>query len=249
MTSDEAVQLLLDGFVTSLRKLLPVRAVWLHGSLALGDYQAGRSDLDVIVVLDAPITGSEALVSLHRSLEKAHPLADKLHCSYMQVDQLDDASLRHPTWAHRQYFDRPVTEVTRRELALSEHALYGPPPSALLPVTTDEELAAFVRHDLEHFWYPAALKRKRWYSDVWVDHGPIVVARAGVTLREGRLITKRAALDLLPSLGFPTAVVTDIEHRRYGTPAGPSPLWRLRRGNLVRSFVRGRIEELLAAHT
>ncbi|TCN42981.1 hypothetical protein EV644_102383 [Kribbella orskensis] len=281
MTSDEAVQLLLDGFVASVCGLLPVRAVWVHGSLALGDFQVGRSDFDLIAVLDGPIVDPEALCALHRSLEKTDPLAEKLHCSYMQVDQLADASLRHPTWAQQRYFDRPVGAVTRRELALGDRSLFGPPPSSLLSATTDEELAAFIRDDLEHFWYPATRKLTPWYTDIWVDLGLITVARAAVTLTTGHLITKQAALSLLPSLGAPQSVVTDIHHRRYGTPtrataptqhvtptqptastqgtsptrhptlgrdaalALPSPLWRLRRGQLARSFVRRQIADLL----
>jgi hypothetical protein len=72
---DEAVQLLLDGFVLSVRAALPVRAVW-------------------------------------------------------------------------RYFDRPVSPVARRELTLGDLALFGPSPLTLLPATTDEELAAFIRRDL-----------------------------------------------------------------------------------------------------
>lgn len=178
MTSDEAVQLLLDGFVASVGELLPVRAVWVHGSLALGDFQVGRSDFDLVAVLDGPIVDPSALCALHLSLEKLHPLAEKLHCSYVQVDQLADASLRHPTWAQQRYFDRPVGAVTRRELALGDRTLFGPPPSSLPPATTDEELAAFIRDDLEHFWYPATRKLTPWYTDIWVDLGLITVARA-----------------------------------------------------------------------
>ena len=51
---DEAVQRLLDGFVTSVREVAAVEAVWLHGSLALGDFQLGRSDLDVVAVVSSP---------------------------------------------------------------------------------------------------------------------------------------------------------------------------------------------------
>jgi hypothetical protein len=246
VSGDEAVQSLLGGFVASIRSLLQVRAVWLHGSLALGDYQAGRSDLDLIAVLDAPISDAEPVRALHQSLEKAHPLADKLHCSYMLVEQLAEASLRHPTWAQQRYFDRPVTAVTRRELALGDRALFGPPPSSLLPATTDEELTAFIRHDLEHFWYPAARKWTRWYADIWVDHGLITVARAGVTLSEGRLITKRAALDLLPSLGAPIGLIADIAQRRYGTPTRIPPWRRLSRGLVARGFVQSQIRQLLS---
>jgi hypothetical protein len=263
MPYDEAVQRLLDGFVASLPSVVPLRALWLHGSLALGDYQVGRSDLDVIAVLDGPVPDATALQSVHRSLEAAHPLAAGLHCSYLRVDQLADASLLHPTWAHREYFERPVTAVTRRELALGDLSIYGPAPSSLLPATTDGELVAFIRHDLADFWYPAAGKWTRWWKDVWVDLGLITVARAGVTLTDGRLITKREALELLPSLGAPAAVVADIYGRRYGT-AAPSPddglqprgqaasrlrrnpVSRLRRGLHARRFVRSAIDGLLA---
>jgi hypothetical protein len=243
---NEAVQRLLDGFVASLPSVVPLRALWVHGSLALGDFQAGRSDLDLIAVLDGSVADADALQALHRSLEAAHPLATGLHCSYLRVDQLTDASLRHPTWAHQEYFERPVTAVTRRELILGDLSIYGPAPSSLLPATTDEELAAFVRNDLENFWYPAATRWTRWWQDVWVDLGLITVARAGVTLADGRLITKREALELLPTLGAPPSVVQDIHHRRYSSDtAPPRALGRLRRGFLARRFVRSTIADLL----
>ncbi len=46
---------LLDRFVRALTALAP-EAVWAHGSLAGGDYQEGRSDLDLIAVLPRPVT-------------------------------------------------------------------------------------------------------------------------------------------------------------------------------------------------
>ncbi|TDU86980.1 hypothetical protein EV138_0497 [Kribbella voronezhensis] len=243
---DEAVQSLLGGFVASIRAVLPVRAVWLHGSLALGDFVLGRSDFDVIAVLETPVTDPPGLIEVHRGLIKSSALAKKLHCTYVPVGELGDASLRHPTFAQERYFDRPVSPVSRRELTLGDVALFGPPPSLLLPATTDEELAAFVRRDLQDFWYPATAKRTRWYTDVWVDLGLVTVARAGRTLRDGRLITKQAAIAELPSLGAPPAVVQDIQNRRYAAVGIPpwSP-WRLHRGHLARTFVRTQITNLL----
>ncbi|NUR68955.1 MAG: nucleotidyltransferase, partial [Streptomyces sp.] len=41
---------LLDRFLSGLAPVDPI-AVWAHGSLAGGDYQEGRSDLDLIAVL------------------------------------------------------------------------------------------------------------------------------------------------------------------------------------------------------
>ena len=43
-----------------------------------------------------------------RELIRTDPLAAKLHCSYMALDQLADLSVRHPTFAHQRYFERPV---------------------------------------------------------------------------------------------------------------------------------------------
>ena len=53
-------------------------------------------------------------------------------------------------------------------------------------------------------------------EDIWVDLGLLTFARATVTLREGRLISKRQALAVLPVLGAPAEVVEDITRRRYG---------------------------------
>jgi len=239
--ADEAVQQLLDGFVTSIRSVLPVRAVWVHGSLALGDFVLGRSDFDLIAVLESPVVDPAPLIEVHRGLIKVTPLAAKLHCTYVPVGDLGDARQRHPTFAQGRYVDRPVTPVGWRELTLGDLSCYGPPPSSLLAATSDEELAAFIRQDLREFWYPVTAKRLPWRRDIWVDLGLVTFARAATTLAAQRLITKREALDLLPSLGAPAAVVRDIEARRYG-PAARVPLrWRIERAGLTRAFLRTEI--------
>ncbi|WP_427894577.1 nucleotidyltransferase domain-containing protein [Kribbella sp. GL6] len=239
---DEAVQPLLDGFVTSVREVADVKAVWLHGSLALGDYQLGRSDLDVIVVVSEPPPDSVA--EMHRELMRSDPLATKLHCSYMT--DLADLSVRHPTFAQERYFDRPVTPVTRRELAIGNRTLFGPAPAELLPPVSDEELFEFVCRDLREFWLPVTRKRTPWYRDIWVDLSLLTIARAHVTLATGDLITKRAALDILPRLGAPADVVEDIRRRRYADEVRTGPWWRHTRAGLTRRFVRTAIPAVLS---
>lgn len=240
---DEAVQPVLDGFVSSIRKVAAVEAVWLHGSLALGDYQLGRSDLDVIVVTSS--APPPAVADVHRQLIRDFPLAAKLHCSYMT--ELADLSVRHPTFAHQRYFDRPVTPVTRRELAIGNRTLFGPTPAELLPVVSDEELFAFIRRDLNDFWLPATRKRTNWYADIWVDLSLLTIARAHVTLATGDLITKRAAFDVLPYLGAPADVVEDIRRRRYGPEFRTGPWWRHTRAGLTRRFVSTAIPAVLGS--
>jgi len=111
---------------------------------------------------------------LHRRLIAASPLALKLHCSSMLTSELADPSVRHVTFAQGRYFDRPVT---RRELALSNRSLFGPPPSSLLPATSDTELFAFVRRDLREFLFrsprdgPPGTPTSGWISACSPWHG------------------------------------------------------------------------------
>ena len=247
---NDDVDMLLDRFLAEIRDVVPLTAMWAHGSLALGDFQVGRSDFDLIALVDTEIDDvqRQRLKALHEKLMADVPLAAKLHCSY--VISFDDPDGRHLTWAQERMFDRPVTLVTRRELTQGGLTLFGPPPTGsqpadLVPAVTDEELADFIRRDLREFWLPATAKRKRWLRDIWVDLGSLTLARATVTLREGRLITKGEALDVLLELGAPGAVVNDIRRGRYGDRGRASPWWRLHRGHLARTFVRAGIERTL----
>ncbi|MFD8522993.1 nucleotidyltransferase domain-containing protein [Streptomyces capillispiralis] len=237
---------LLDRFLTGLAPLVPV-AVWAHGSLAGGDYQEGRSDLDLIAVLDHPIGARTVwrIALLHNRL-RAGPLADRLHCTYLTPSTAADAERRHLTWAHEKLFRRPVTPVTRAELHRFGRVLRGAPPADVLPPVPDGELAAFVVRDQRDFWRRAVDRAAHWTQDVWVDLGLLTFARATVTLREGRLITKGEALDVLPGLGAPAEVVADIGRRRYGDPAPPAAEWTERRARLTRDYLGPAIDALVA---
>ncbi|GAA0655065.1 nucleotidyltransferase domain-containing protein [Kitasatospora atroaurantiaca] len=249
--TDEATSRLLDRFISDLRPVLPLVAVWAHGSLAGGDYQPGRSDLDLIAVLDRPCTAAEEqrLEQVHESLGSTVPLASKLHCSYPVAGEVQDPAQSHLTWAHEELTSRPVTPVTRRELHEFGLVLYGEAPIALLPRVTDRQLAEFVVKDLEGFWRPSLDHPEWWDRDVWVDLGLLTLARATVTMQDGRLITKAEALDVLTQLGAPAEVVDDIRQRRYGAPGPASPQWIARRAELALTFLRLAIEQVVTDGT
>ncbi|MFC5831229.1 nucleotidyltransferase domain-containing protein [Nonomuraea insulae] len=239
-----ATERLLRDFLEGVEPAVPLVAVWAHGSLAAGDYQPGRSDLDLVAVLDRPPTMDHwrRIKAAHRRLRL--PLTEHLHCSYMARQELEDLSAEHITWAFGQIFRRPVSAVTRRELHNGARVLHGPPPDGLLPPVSEEELTHYVRTDLRDYWLVKAQARRRWLQDVWVDLGMLTVARATVTLREGRLISKLEALDVLNDLGAPEIVVADIRARRYDSP--PPVLSRFRRARLARAFVKTAIRRALA---
>ncbi|CAM5575710.1 nucleotidyltransferase domain-containing protein [Streptomyces pilosus] len=242
MTTDA----LLDRLLTDMAPLAPV-ALWAHGSLAGGDYVEGRSDLDLIAVLDHPLPARTVwrIALLHARL-RTEPLAGRLHCTYLTPPTAADPGRRHLTWAHQQLFRRPVTPVTRTELHTFGRVLHGAPPADVLPRVPDGELADFVVRDQRDFWRPAVDRAAHWTRDVWVDLGLLTFARATVTLREGRLITKREALDVLPGLGAPGEVVEDVRRRRYDAPAPPAEEWTRRRARLTRDYLGPAIDALVA---
>ena len=139
-----------------------------------------------------------------------------------------------------------MSPVTRRELCQGGLSLLGPDPATVVPPVTDDELADYIRGDMRDYWYPKTVMPDLWLPDIWVDLGLLTFARATVTLREGRLITKREALDVLAGLGAPHAVLRDIFQRRYENPPPISEGWRAERGRLARTYLREAIGQFLA---
>jgi hypothetical protein len=255
MSADQAervnqVKPLLERFTATVADVIPLVALWAHGSLALGDFQPGRSDLDLVALVAADISDAqrEQLRRTHEALICAEELADKLHCSYVARDQLADAGRCHVTWAMGELFERPVSPVSRRELREGGLCLYGPQPAApaaLVPAITDQELKDYVRAHLRDYWYPKTAKPQLWLREIWVDLGLLTLARASVTLQDGRLISKREALEVLGQLDAPADVVHDIYQRRYAAEQPISEQWRSRRGHEARTFVRAGIARIL----
>lgn len=250
MCADQ-VRPLLERFTADVSRVVPLVALWAHGSLALGDFRPGRSDFDLVALVSTDIsdTQREQLQHTHQVLISEVALADKLHCSYVVRSQLADVGGSHLTWAQEELFERPVSPVSRRELCEGGLCLHGPAPAGLIPAVTDQELADFIRTDLRDFWHPKTVRSARWRRDIWVDLGMLTLARATVTLQDGRLITKREALEVLADLGAPADVLRDIYQRRYEPEPPPiSERWRIRRGQLARTFVRAGIESILPPH-
>ncbi|WP_199527962.1 nucleotidyltransferase domain-containing protein [Kitasatospora sp. SolWspMP-SS2h] len=238
---------LLARFAARLADAVPVDALWVHGSLACGDYRHGRSDLDLVAVLPAAPGGPvrERLAALHRKLGAREPGAAKLHCSYLPRRGLGDPAAAHFTFAQGEPMERPVTVIARRELLDAGTVLAGERPDALLPPVSDAALRAHLRADLRDYWYPVTARPEPWRRDIWVDFGPVTAVRATVALREGRLITKREAIARLPALDAPPGLAEDIAARRYGVPPVLTPGERAQRAEQARLFTRLLIERAL----
>ncbi|WP_155339167.1 nucleotidyltransferase [Acrocarpospora corrugata] len=248
--TDGATARLLDDFITAIRPVVPLVSMWAHGSLAGGDYQPTRSDLDLVAVLSRACTAQEEhhIADVHEILGRSNPLAVKLHCGYLPAAEAADPARAHLAWAHEELLRRPITPVTRRELHEFGLVLYGEPPAVILPPVTERQLTDFVLHDLKTFWRPSLDHPEWWLKDIWVDLGLLTLARATVTLRTGKLISKRDALGVLQELDAPAEVVEDIRRRRYGDPRPAGQPWLAYRAESTLAFLGPAIDRLVAGH-
>ena len=243
------VESVLDRFVAEVTELLHPPALWAYGSLAMGDYQPGRSDLDLVAVLADPLSQEQTtqLTALHTRLLHEERAAEKLQCAYLPISEIADTEVSHYNFAFARAIERPVSLVSRRELHLSGRVLSGAGPAELLPPVSDADLAAYIRHTLRTHYLAVVTKEPfTWFDDMWIDQVTLAYARAAVTLHDGRLITKGEALEELTRRGAPPRLVADIRQRRYGELRKAGPVWRTRRALMFRGYLRPAIRSLVA---
>ncbi len=104
------------------------------GSLASGDFQPGRSDLDLVAVIAAELDDRQRrqLRTLHEQT-LLDPSAAKLHCVYVPVGNVEDVAAKHVTWAHGTLFQREFSGIGRAELLQAGITVLGPESAELLP--------------------------------------------------------------------------------------------------------------------
>ncbi|MDO8614586.1 MAG: DUF4111 domain-containing protein [Dehalococcoidia bacterium] len=225
------VSALLDELAAGVRDALGdnLLGFYLRGSLALGDFNAETSDVDILVVTERSVSEAEfeALDSLHARI----PAAANQYGRHYEVSYIDRASLkrfnpgerRHPTvgsdwpfvWAeHRDNFILERWMVRERGVTV-----VGPDPKTLIdPISADDLRAAVVsefRARMEH-WAggdePPAWMDTRYYQAFEIE----TICRGLYTLQSGELPTKPQAvawaLETLPE-PWHTLVVWSQEHR------------------------------------
>jgi len=222
-----------------------VSGLYVGGSLATGDYRPGVSDVDAVALVErAPAPARRrVLVAVHEHVGRVDGGA-ALHCVYVPLDDATDGSRRHWTWAFGELFRRPLSGIARAELLADPIRLQGPAPSSWLPPMGPDELRAAARAELTGYWSAAVRKRAIWTQDVYVDVGLTVLARADLTIREGRLVPKSAAIDRLDGLGVPPEVVDGVRARRDGQSVELTDAARAERAVLVRRLMADGIARL-----
>lgn len=202
---------------------------YLRGSLALGDFNPETSDVDILVVTEAPVSDAEfdALAAFHERI----PARDNRYSRQYEVSYVDRASLRrfasgervHPTVGSNWPFQRAEhrDNFILERWMVREHGvtLVGPDPKTLIDPISAAELraavAAELRSRIEH-WAgadePPSWLDTRYYQAFEIE----TICRALYTLEFAQLPTKPQAVTwALKSLPEPwrTLIEWSQKHR------------------------------------
>jgi predicted nucleotidyltransferase len=173
--------------------------LYVHGSWALGDFHPGRSDVDLLAVLDTDPTAATAdtLRILHARLAADHPeWADRVEVEYLSevalagfrteprpMVRISPGEPLHLLPATRHYL---LNWYAARERGV---ALRGPRARAVIPAISEAEWIEVVRDHARN--WPS------WIEDVRGPGGQayavLTLCRALLAVQEGRQASKRAA--------------------------------------------------------
>lgn len=180
----------LDRLLAELDRAAADAIVWLEGSIVLGDYRPGISDIDVVIVTDQRIPALER-----------RPL---------QITWLPHRAL--PSLA-----STPLGAVTAATLHRHGISLRGPQPSTLVADVSHTTLARAMVDNVRAYWQPW-LERTRSHPVARavalhprrIAWGIFGVPRMLVTLRDGRIVSKtEGALELRARVDAPWRRIID----------------------------------------
>ena len=179
--------------------------MYCYGSLSLGDFEPGSSDIDFLVVTanDLPDEMVAALGAMHgRIAVSGLQWADKLEGSYIPraaLRRYDPTNNRHPTigvdWAFG-IGEHDNSWIIERHI-VREHGvvIYGPPPETLIDPISSNQLRAAVRGALDGFWRerldgpePEWLRTREYQA-----FAILTMCRALYVLAHGEVVSKPAA--------------------------------------------------------
>ena len=177
--------------------------MYLDGSLAIGDFEPDKSDIDFVVVTNADVASDtfEVLKTMHHRIAAGvSKWARELEGSYISKRALrhDRRPVAHP------YIDRgSVLAMVQPESGywpihrhmLREHGvvLAGPLPQTLIDPVPPEDLREAVRGILREWWKPMLTEGPLLQNGFYRCYAVLTMSRMLYTLRHGTIVTKPVA--------------------------------------------------------
>lgn len=199
------VNALLAALLSGAETILGRRFVgmYLHGSLAIGDFDPDRSDIDFAVVTDGelPADTISALSAMHHAIGASDlPWKTNYEGSYIPLEAIrryDPGRSLHPAVCVDGSFglDRHGSEWIIQRHILREWgiALAGPEPTTLIDPVSPDDLRQATRGVLREWWAPQVENPFRLQDSEYQAYAVLTMCRARYTLETGTVASKPVA--------------------------------------------------------
>ncbi len=204
-TPDAGVNAVLRAFLAEVQKILASQftGLYLHGSLALGDFDPQTSDIDFLVVTvdELPDAVLPALEAMHVRLAAGDSKwGSELEGSYIPQPALrryDPAHACHPHIERggRLRAEQHDTDWVVQRHVLREHGVVvaGPALHTLIDPVAPDELRLAVLELLHGWWAPMLRDSARLHHAGYQAYAVLTMCRVLYTLRHGTVVSKPVA--------------------------------------------------------
>jgi hypothetical protein len=199
------VNAVLHALLSGVRTVLGNHFVglYVHGSLAGGDFDPQRSDIDFVVVTadELPSEMLPALEAMHaRITASGLRWATKLEGPYIPQQALrryDPTYAQHPSIGVGGHFsvDQHGSDwiIQRHVIREQGIAIAGPAPRTLIDPVLPNDLRRAVLATLREWWSPQLQDPARLYSREYQAYAVLTMCRAFYTLQHGTVVPKPIA--------------------------------------------------------
>lgn len=203
------INALLRDLLAQVRSILEDDFVgmYLYGSLAQGDFNPDRSDIDFLAATEGALaeTAVAALTAMHRRIGGG----DSKWAIELEGSYIPRRALRRydPENAHHPHIERgPEARLTvahhdadwvvqRRVLRRCGVVLAGPPPHTLIDPVSPAELRGAMRDLMASWWAPMVDEPSRLEQPGYRYYAVLTMGRVLYTLHCGGVVSKPAAAE------------------------------------------------------
>lgn len=208
-TAYNDVNSLLSELTLSIKDILGKKLVglYLDGSLVLGDFEPGISDLDLIAILSSEVNNQEfeKLHKMHNAFVTKHKeWNDRVEVCYITVNAINTTKTQESNIVNISPGEPFHKTKTRKEWMINWYllqekgkTLYGPPPSSFINPISKEE---FIQSVKDH-----AISWKDWVEEMRNPYAQsyaiLAICRALYAYKNGDQVSKnRAAMWVMKKL-------------------------------------------------
>jgi hypothetical protein len=177
--------------------------LYIHGSLAAGDFTPHRSDIDFVAATDGPLPNQylPQLTAMHQQIfTSGHEWARKLEGSYVPKNSLrryDPNDCHFPALRYDGSFaidgHGPDWVIQCHVLREQGIILAGPPPKTLIDPVGPDDLRRANSGNLLDWWAPVLQDQTRLETDEYRAYAVLTMCRCMYTLQNGTVASKTMA--------------------------------------------------------